>query len=419
MTSTAATPDALDLQPLPYQLALRDYLRDNEREIWNWYAAHSVSPEHAEATRLDLLKSTYRIERESQPELYSAAEEVARKLRLDAPITIYQAQNAVTPNASVALLPSEAHIILQGAVASKLTPTEMQALLAHELGHLVLWRVENAELLMVDQILAALLHDAAHSGSHRASARLFWLYNEISCDRAALEAVGDPLVVISMLMKIETDSAAVSAESYLRQAQEIFARGTQRTAETTHPEAFIRARAVQLWHDKDPQANSEIERMIEGPLSLGTLDLMRQKKVHEMTRSLIDAFLVEPWMRTERVLSHARLFFDDYQPPAPGAKQRKDPESIETALAGQLAGADKSIHDYVSFVLLDFVTIDQDLEELPLTWALSLCESLGIKEQFSDIARSELSLKKKQFEKLEAAKEEMLAKARTEGQRSP
>jgi hypothetical protein len=421
MATITLQPDAFNLHPLPYQLALRDFLRDEEREIWNWYAAHSVGPGHAEAVRLELLKSTYRIEQDAQPELYATAAAAARRLRLDVPITVYRSQNADRLNASLAYLPHEAHIILHGSVDTALKPPELEALFAHELGHLVLWQAERGELLLVDQILAALLHDHAQISAHRASARLFWLYNEIFCDRAALEVARDPLVVIATLVKLETETPDVSAASYLRQAQEIFSQTTPQTAEITHPEAFIRARAVQLWDENDPKAEAEIERMMEGPLSLGKLDLLGQRKVEAMTKSLIDALLAERWMQTDHVLSHARLFFDDYEVPLQASTRTgAAPVPFDNAsLLARLAEGDSSLHSYFSFVLLDFVTVDRDLEEMPLAWALCLSEALGIKESFTQIAKRELSLKKKQLEKIEAAKDEMLARVRGEATQTP
>ncbi len=81
------------LEPLPYQLQIRDFLMREEAEIWNWYRSAKFREEQAEAVRFELLKATYRVDRESQPRWYDAAEEAAAKLGLDGPLTIYQAQN--------------------------------------------------------------------------------------------------------------------------------------------------------------------------------------------------------------------------------------------------------------------------------------------------------------------------------------
>jgi hypothetical protein len=68
-----------------------------------------------------------------------------------------------------------------------------------------------------------------------------------------------------MLVKVQTGVQDVSPDSYLRQADEIFARGPAKTEGLTHPEAFIRARAVKLWAENDPEANTQIARMFAAP----------------------------------------------------------------------------------------------------------------------------------------------------------
>jgi hypothetical protein len=391
------------LTPLPYHEAIREYLKAEESEIWQWYASNKVREEHAEAVRFELLKSTYRVDRETQPDVYAAAGAVAAKLSLDVPITIYQAQNPVGLNASLAYVPNEAHLVLHGPITSKLDEAELQALLAHELSHLVLWQGWGGDYLVVDQILAALTHDQLAESAHFASARLFGLYNEIFCDRGSLLVTGDPLVVVSMLVKISTGVEEVSAESYILQAEEIFSTKATKAAEWTHPEAFIRARAVKLFSQGDSEADAKIMEIIEGGPVLDELDLLAQQRVAGLTRRLLDALLSPPWMQSDPVMAHARLFFEDYAPP------KNAPQA--GALAEAIKTDDEPMQDYYCFVMLDFVTSDRDLEEMPLAAALSLAEQLGLKDRFTEIAKRELRLRKKQLEKIDGEKENLLAKA--------
>src|SRR5262249_43386733 len=108
--------NAETLRPVPYHWAIRDYLKSEEPELWKWFSSTKVRQEHAEAVRLDLLKSTYRLDAASQPQLYGLAEEVLGQLQCKAPVTFYQAQCGGGLNASLALLPGEAHIILVGSI---------------------------------------------------------------------------------------------------------------------------------------------------------------------------------------------------------------------------------------------------------------------------------------------------------------
>ena len=305
-----------ELNPLPYQEAIREYLKAEESEIWQWYASNKVREEQAEAVRFELLKTTYRVDRETQPAVYAAAEAVAARLSLDVPITIYQAQNPSGLNASLAYVPGEAHVVLHGPITSKLDDAEFRALLAHELSHLVLWQRWEGDFLVVDQILAALTNDQLAESAHFATARLFGLYNEIFCDRGSLLVTGDPMVVVSMLVKVSTQLEEVSAESYIRQAEEVFSKHATKAAELTHPEAFIRARAVKLLSDGDREVDAKIEAMIEGRPALDDLDLLAQRKVALLTRRLLDVLLSASWMQSDAVLAHARLFFEDYAAPA-------------------------------------------------------------------------------------------------------
>ena len=102
----------LELKPLPYHEAMSAYLKEEEWDVWHWYSSNKVRDDQSEAVRFELLKSTYRLEPESQQEIYAAAEDVARRLGLDVPVTIYQAQNPQGLNASLAYVPSEAHIVV-------------------------------------------------------------------------------------------------------------------------------------------------------------------------------------------------------------------------------------------------------------------------------------------------------------------
>ncbi len=393
------------MTPLPYHQQIRDYLQREQREIWDWYASNRVQDKQADAVRFELLKSTYRVDRDSQPKLYDQADQVAGQLGLEVPVTIYQAQNPHGLNASLAYLPNEAHIVFHGAIAEKLDAQEIRALLGHELSHLLLWQGWEGEYLIVDQVLSALTCDPNADIPHLESARLFQLYSEIFCDRGALSVVEDAKTVVAMLVKVMTGVAEVNAGSYLRQAAEILQDPSVRADQYTHPEAYIRASAVQLWADQDPQADEKISRMIEGPLRLHQLDLLSQQRLDRITRQLLDRMLVPQWIRTDAVLAHARLFYHDYEPP----RTAED----EAALVATFARVDDSIRDYACYLLLDFVSTDRDLEEFPLAAALDHSERLGFKSRFIDIARKELRLRKKQIDTIDQNKANLLAKAAT------
>jgi hypothetical protein len=302
----------------------------------------------------------------------------------------------------LAYVPGEAHIVLSGPIKKKFNPAELRALMGHELAHFTLWERWDGEHLVADQVLAALTHDDRAESPHFESARLINLYNEIYCDRGSLAVARDPLVVISMLVKVTTGLSDVNAASYLRQAEEVLSKEGVKATGLTHPEAFIRALAVQLYFDNANDVEQRIADMIEGSLALDELDLLRQRRVSGLTRRLIDAILAPRWMQTELTIAHARLYFPDYKTVS---------ENHDKRLADDLETPDASLQNYYCYVLLDFVTADRELEELPLAAALALVETLGLKERFADVAKKEMRLTKKQFDQLDRNKDTLLKRA--------
>lgn len=399
--SLPSPPRSIDL--LPYHAALRDFLRRVDGDVWKWFAERRLSPKYAEDVRFELLKSTYRIERDSQRSLYEQAVEVARQLGIAAPITIYQAQNPIGLNASLAYVPGEVHVVFHGPICTQLTTAEVNAVLAHELGHYRLWEDWGGELLVASEMIHALCNDSHAHPAHGASLRLFRLYAEIFCDRAALAVTNDVATVVSTLVKVETGVMEIDPAAYLRQADEIFARETASADGITHPEAYIRARAVRLWHESHPDAERLISQMIEGNPALNDLDLLGQQRSAQDTRRLIDALLWRKWFHSDVVLAHARLYFDDYSPPAKAAEL--------TDFVAEGRKLPDSIRDYWCYILLDFVTADRELEEPPLAAALQVAEQTSIKPRFLELLRQELKLRKNVLERIDKNKEQILTEA--------
>ena len=396
---------------LPYQTGVRDYLKRAESEVWQWFASNRVREEQAESVRFELLKTTYRLKPELEPHLYEVASSVAQALDLSWPITIYQAQTPEGLNAHLVYLPDAIHLVLQGPIAAKLSTSELRALFAHELGHVLLYQLCEGELLLADEVIAAMSLDRSADASHFATARLFALYKEIFCDRIALHAVGSPADVIASLVKTTTGLDQVDATAYLEQAAEILQRGATGTEGLTHPEMYIRARALELWQRQGAAANPEIAQLIEGTSKLDGLDLLAQQEVMKRTRRLLDVLLAPEWVRTDLTMAHARLFFDDYQVPATVAPV--------ASLATEFAQLDESLRDYYCYILLDFATVDRELEEAPLAHALVLADELGLHKRFSELALKELRLRKKQLEQIDKQRDELIAKARAAAAEEP
>ena len=385
-----------------------EYLKTHESELWQWFKRHRPTTERSNATKLDLLKSTYRIDAEEDASLYELVRELITTLGLNCSCTLYRAQNPQGLNVSIAPIPQEAHIILHGPVQDLLNRDEFRAVLAHELSHYHIYEGWNGELAMAEEILTAMASDTNEDDCHLESLRLFNLYTEILADRGSLEVSGDPLIAISGLLKMETGDPTPRAESYLKQAKEIFAQGATRAEGGSHPESFIRSYALHLWAESRETSDNEIRQIIEGPLCLSRLDLLSQRKARAFTRRLIDRFLTPTWVQTDLLLGHARLFFDDYSPPPEGFR--------DDGLKDDLATDEATLQNYYSYVLLDFVAVDRELEDAPFALALRLAEHLGIEEQFIEAARKELKLTKGVVKKVRQDRDEIIRLAATESE---
>jgi hypothetical protein len=341
--------------------------------------------------------------------LKAGAGDLAARLGIDAPLTIYQSHSSGEMNASLAYIPSEVHLVLHGPVLTALSPLELDAVLAHELSHFLLYHKWDGDFVVTSEVVRALAGDGSAETCHRETARLLRLYEEIYADRGSLLVTGDLTASVAALIKLHTGLPEVSVESYFRQAEEIFSTSRESSNQLSHPEPYIRARALQLWQTHSEAAELEISRMIEGRAALDTLDLIGRRNMAQSTRRLISRLLAPRWLHTELLLSHARQFFDDF---AAGEEQ---PVTAGGAFFDDDIGTvDASLIDYFCYVLLDFAVADQNIHDLALSAAFVTSRQVGMGSRFSEIAAKELGLPKKRFAKLEAGAEWRVAEAMKE-----
>jgi hypothetical protein len=257
---------------------------------------------------------------------------------------------------------------------------------------------------VADRLVAPVAADPRASVSHEQSARLYQLYTEIFADRGSLCVTGNLEPVVSGLVKVETGLSTVSATSYLKQAAEIFAKPDVRTQELSHPETFIRTQALALWQSMGDTATPQIIAMIEGSATLEQLDLLGQQHLTQATRQLLEQFLQPKWFQTASVLGHARLFFNDFKPSGKPGSPWKPAIKL----------TDPKLRDYLGYMLLDFVTVDPDLDEMPLAAALEWSRQLEMEESFEKLLVRELKMKARDIKRLKEQAAGMLAKAEVE-----
>jgi hypothetical protein len=388
------------LRPLPYHFEVRDYLTTHESELWRWFASAQAKADYTENLRMELLKSTYRLDRTGHGKLHKAAEEVKEALGLDIPLTLYQAQNSPHPNACLFFIPGEGHIVFSGPVLSLLSPQETKSLIGHELAHYELWTRDGGDFHIADRLISAVAHHPQAAGCHEQTARRYQLYTEIFADRGSFCTTQDLSAAICALVKLHTGLADVNAEGYLKQAEEVFAKGSVTSEGLSHPETFIRARALEFWKDQRGDAEGKIREMIEGSLALDELDLIGQQRTSAVTRRFLECFLRPKWFQTDAVLGHAKLFFTDFQPATQGSRALEE-----------FKFNDAKLREYLCYVLLDFTKADPELDDVPLAAALDFSRQLEFDAQFEKIAAKELNMKVRDVRKLKEQAPELLAKA--------
>ncbi|MCP4785821.1 MAG: M48 family metalloprotease [Fuerstiella sp.] len=376
-----------------YHQALLKYLKKEESDLWNWFSSNRVQTESAEVVRLELLKTAYRIGRETAADLYGLVDVVADRMGFKCPVTLYQAQNSVALNASLAWLPHEAHVVFFGPVQEALTNDELSALLVHELAHHELFSIQDSEFLITEQILSAMISDTAADASHDRTSRNYQLHTELHCDRRALQVTDNLEACVCMLVKMETGLKDVSAASYIEQANEVLSTGPTSSDGITHPEMFIRAKALQLWHDEPNQTDAALQVFVEGPLGFRQMDLLGQRQVTDLTMIFLQRFLRHDWLQTDLVLGHAKRFFEDFRLP--------DIDIDVGALTTSLSECDAELKSYFGYLLLDLVTCDADLEEAPLAAAFLFVNEVGMSSEFATLVTKELRISRRVLRKVE------------------
>ncbi len=375
------------LQPLDFHVALASTLEQQEPGLWRWFAGDDYGKKYAENVKLELLRATYRLPRESHEKLYAIATEVAQVLGVTVPLTLYQSQGSGVLNAGLVFAATEAHVVLQGPVMDTLNEAEVRALFGHELAHHRLWTEQGGRFHTADVLIEHIVRQPGCAPSHMQSALRFRRWTELYADRGSLIAADDLDAALSLLVKMSTGLREVDPKAYLAQANEALAAKDTGSRGLTHPEEFIRAWALAHWNaDGDPK---KLAAIVDGPVELETLDLVQQVSLTDATKRVIAAALAPPFMRTEATLTHARRFFPEVSFDGP-----------QPSLEGLPRGG-SSLDEYYAYLLLDLALADADLEDKGLAHAAELGRRIGLDEVLPKLARKELRMSAASWAELE------------------
>ncbi|QCS50839.1 M48 family metallopeptidase [Picosynechococcus sp. PCC 11901] len=195
------------------------------------------------------------------PHLHHLLQEAAQVLDLTPP-DLYIQQNPV-PNAyTFAMRGQKPFMVIHTALVEILTEAELQAVMAHELGHL---KCEHGVYLTLANLLMLATNALPVWGSLLSQSlqnqMLAWLRcAELSCDRAAFLVSQDPKIMMSVLMKLAGGSPSLApllnldafmeqAKTYEHLSQNRLGQLLQETQTTqlTHPLPVVRAQEIWRW----------------------------------------------------------------------------------------------------------------------------------------------------------------------------
>lgn len=382
------------MEPTTYHLAVCDYLERQEPELWNWIA--SSRQQQDPELRLHLLKTTYQLSREAHPALHDAVALASQRLGIGPEVSLYQANHAGQANVAIFIEGEAAHIIFSGAVLELLDEAELTAVIGHELAHFELWQRDGGRYWIGSRLVERLDEEEAGRGEWHHTALRYQQYMEIYADRGAYKVCQDIAPCIASLVKIQTGLKQVHVDSYLEQAERILAHDGVVSDAVSHPQAFIRAKALAMHAAGAPELAATLERLLSGAMEPDTLDILGQVALSALTRSVVASLLTSPWFATDTVLALARRYWDDFTPGESG-----DPRHLGAVGQVRLPEPHK-LDTYLSFVLLDFACADPSLEELPVAAALQLADQLGIGDTFEQTLLKETKTKKTAVAKLRA-----------------
>ncbi|NJL63029.1 MAG: M48 family metallopeptidase [Methylacidiphilales bacterium] len=195
------------------------------------------------------------------PDLHNLLLEACKILDIEPP-ELYLRQHPA-PNAyTFAMRGKQPFIVVHTSLIDMLTPEEIQAVLAHELGHL---KCDHSVYLTPVNLLILSAASVPLIGTVLAqsiqSQLLEWVRcAEFTCDRAALLATQNPKAVMSVLMKLAGGSPTLAPQlnldAFIAQARAYDDISktelgetvkAARTAQLTHPVPVLRAREIDHW----------------------------------------------------------------------------------------------------------------------------------------------------------------------------
>lgn len=375
-----------------YHKRILEIFKSNDK-MWAFFSNPKKRTNDIIEYKQELLKNTYKYTKETHAVLYANIVKIQQKIGLqNLNITAFQSQGFENANAGIVVFENECFLIFSGNIIDIMSPEELETVIAHELAHCLFYKLENGQMEIADTIINAIGNNFNSEPVYLETARRFKLYTEIFCDRIALEVSSNQNAMVSGLLKITTHTQNLDVSEYLKQIDEILTlEPNSKTNQNTHPEIYIRAKAINLWYKKEEKASEIIDKLVDNHPHLDKLDLLQQKRLNELTFVIIHLLLKPNWMKTTLTLSHAKQFKSDFV-------QDKS-AVINQELIEQVLSWHDSVHEYLCYVLFDFCKVDSVIEIPAIGWCLQFSEDLQMKDIFKKIITRELKLSAKRLDK--------------------
>jgi Zn-dependent protease with chaperone function len=224
--------------------------------VRNW-----LGPMAEQIFYVENIASSVLVSENQLPNLHKLLLEACKTLDIEPP-QLYVRQHPA-PNAyTFAMRGKQPFVVVHTSLIDILTPEEIQAVIAHELGHL---KCDHSVYLTPVNLLilaAAIVPNVGNLIAQAIQTQLLeWVRcAEFTCDRAALLATQNPKVVMSVLMKLAGGSPTLAPQlnldAFVAQARayddisktevgEMVK--AARTAQLSHPVPVLRAREIDRW----------------------------------------------------------------------------------------------------------------------------------------------------------------------------
>jgi Zn-dependent protease with chaperone function len=209
---------------------------------------------------MENIASSILVGEQQLPQIHHLLLEACRILDLEPP-QLYVRQHPV-PNAyTFAMRGKQPFVVMHTALIELLNPAEVQAVIAHELGHL---KCDHGVYLTLANLLVLAAGALPLGGLMTQGLQeqmMAWLRcAEFTCDRAALLATQNPQIMMSVLMKLAGGSPSLvdqlNLDAFIAQARtyEDFSKTEMgamlkqmQTAQLTHPVPVLRAKEIDRW----------------------------------------------------------------------------------------------------------------------------------------------------------------------------